>query len=73
MGYYSERLRQRLEKMTQEEKKELFDKLSYLNEFGPVVTNYTEWVTYDRLLVFSEVTVPNSSPYIDVINYRYAA
>lgn len=33
MGYYSKRLRRRLEKMTKEEKQSLWDKYSYLNEY----------------------------------------
>lgn len=37
MGYYSERLRQRLENMTLEQKQALWDKYSYLNEYGPIV------------------------------------
>ena len=41
MGYYSERLRQRLENMTLEEKKALWDKYSYLNEYGPIVNSFT--------------------------------
>ena len=34
MGYYSERLRQRLENMTLEQKQNLWDKYSYLNEYA---------------------------------------
>jgi hypothetical protein len=38
MGYYSERLRKRLEKMTKEQKQALWDKYSYLNEYGNKIT-----------------------------------
>lgn len=39
MGYYSERLRKRLEKMTEEQKQALWNKYSHLNEYGYTINN----------------------------------
>ena len=38
MGYYSEHLRKRFEKMTKEQKQALWNKYSYLNEYGNKIT-----------------------------------
>jgi hypothetical protein len=46
MGYYSERLRQRLEEMTHEQKQALWDKYSYLNEYGPVINSYCTGIKF---------------------------
>lgn len=39
MGYYSERLRKRLKKMTKEQKQALWDRYEYLNEYGYTINN----------------------------------
>ena len=73
MGYYSERLRQRLENMTLEKKKEVWDRLSYLNEYGPVVTNHTETFYYGEDIPYVTVLAPETSLYTDNVSYNYAA
>lgn len=63
MGYYAERLRQRLGRMSETEKKELWDKLSYLNEFGPVVTDYKLDFEYTNDIYDSCIQCPCYNPY----------
>ncbi len=46
MGYYADRLRQRLGRMSKEEKDNLWNKLSDLSEMGPVVTGYKVKINY---------------------------
>lgn len=72
MGYYSERLRQRLEKMTQEEKNELWSRYSYLNDFGPVVTNHTESFYFGEDIPCVNVHAPESYLYIEIDNVSYS-
>lgn len=57
MGYYSERLRQRLGNMTFEQKQALWDKYSYLNEYGPIVNSFTESFFYGEDIPFTPVSV----------------
>ena len=73
MGYYSERLRQRLESMTPEQKKALWDKYSYLNEYGPMVNCCTESFCYGEDIPFTPVTVPEEVFYVEGVLYRFAA
>ena len=51
MGYYSERLRQRLEEMTLEQKQAIWDKYSYLNEYGLAVNSYMEPFNYGGIFL----------------------
>ena len=73
MGYYSERLRQRLEKMTHEQKYALWNKYSYLNEYGPLVNNYTESFYYGEDIPCTPVSVPEEAFCIEGDSYRFAA
>ena len=73
MGYYSDRLRQRLENMTPEQKRALWDKYSYLNEYGPIVNKYTESFYYGVDIPYPPVTVPESVFRIEGDSYRLAA
>lgn len=73
MGYYSERLRQRLEEMTLEQKQALWDKYSYLNEYGPVVNSYTESFYYGEDIPCTPVSVPETALCVEGDNYRFAA
>ena len=73
MGYYSERLRQRLEEMTLEQKQALWDKYSYLNEYGPVVNSYTEFFYYGEDIPCTPVSVPETALCVEGDNYRFAA
>ena len=73
MGYYSERLRQRLEKMTHEQKQALWDKYSYLNEYGPMVNSYTEYFYYGEDIPCTPVFVPEEAFCVEGDSYRFAA
>lgn len=73
MGYYSERLRQRLESMTPEHKKVLWDKYSYLNEYGPIVNGYTEFFYYGEDIPCTPVLVPEEVFSIKGDSFRFAA
>ena len=73
MGYYSERLRQRLEEMTLEQKQALWDKYSYLNEYGPVVNSYTESFYYGEEILCTPISVPEAALCVEGDNYRFAA
>jgi len=73
MGYYSERLRQRLEKMTLEQKKALWDKYSYLNEYGPIVNSYTESFCYGEDIPCTPVPVPEEMLCVEGDSYCFAA
>lgn len=73
MGYYSERLRQRLENMTLEQKKALWDKYSYLNEYGPMVNCYTESFYYGEDIPCTPVPVPEEVLCVEGDSYRLAA
>ena len=73
MGYYSERLRQRLEKMTFEEKKNLWDKYSYLNEYGPIINRYTESFYYGEDIPCAPISVPEAVFCVESDTYRFAA
>ena len=73
MGYYSERLRQRLEEMTLEQKQALWDKYSYLNEYGPVVNSYTESFYYGEDIPCTPISVPEAALCVEGDNYRFAA
>lgn len=73
MGYYSERLRQRLENMTFEQKQALWDKYSYLNEYGPVVTSHTEYFYYGEDIPCISVSVPETALCVEGNTYRLAA
>ncbi len=73
MGYYSERLRQRLENMTSEQKNTLWDKYSYLNDFGPIVNSYTESFCYGEDIPCTPVSVPEEAFYIEGDSYHFAA
>lgn len=73
MGYYSERLRQRLENMTLEEKMALWDKYSYLNEYGPMVNSFTESFYYGDDIPCTPVSVPEEAFCVEGDSYRFAA
>lgn len=73
MGYYSERLRQRLENMTPEQKKALWDKYSYLNEYGSIVNSHTESFSYGEDIQCTPVAVPEEAFCVEGDSYRFAA
>ena len=73
MGYYSERLRHRLEEMTLEQKHALWDKYSYLNEYGPVVNSYMESFYYGEDIPCIPVSVPEEVFCVERDSCRYAA
>ena len=73
MGYYSERLRQRLENLTEEQKKDLWDKYSYLNEYGPIVTSHTEYFDYGEDVPYTPVIVPDEAFCVEGDQYHFAA
>lgn len=77
MGYYAERLRQRLERMNEKEKRALWNKLAYLNELGPVVTDYKLDFDYTNDMYESCVqcidTNPYPSSYSAEVDYQLAA
>lgn len=73
MGYYSERLRHRLENMTFEQKQHLWDKYSYLNEYGPVVNSYIESFNYGDVIPCKPLPVPETAFYVERDSYRLAA
>lgn len=60
MGYYSDRLRQKLQNMSRNEKDDLWDKLSYLNEMGPVVTDYK--MGYNYSFIECEASIKDAFP-----------
>ena len=60
--YIGERLRQRLESMTPEQKKALWDKYSYLNEYGPMVNCCTESFCYGEDIPFTPECDTHQSP-----------
>lgn len=73
MGYYSDRLRRKLQNMSREEKDDLWNKLSYLNEMGPVVTEYK--IDYEYSVVGYETNIKEEYPstYEGEISNRFAA
>lgn len=73
MGYYSERLRQRLEEMTHEQKQALWNKYSYLNEYGPIVINYTESFYYGEDVPCDPISVPETALCVDGENFHLAS
>ena len=73
MGYYSERLRQRLENMTPEQKQNLWDKYSYLNEIGPIVNSYSESFFYGEDIPCAPVSVPENAFCVEGDSYHLAA
>lgn len=73
MGYYSERLRQRLENMTPEQKQNLWDKYSYLNEIGPIVNSYSESFFYGEDIPCTPVSVPENAFCVEGDSYHLAA
>lgn len=73
MGYYSDRLRQKLQNMSRNEKDDLWNKLSYLNEMGPVVTDYQMGYSYSVIECEASIKDAFTSSYQGEIQNRLAA
>jgi hypothetical protein len=59
--------------MTLEEKKALWNKYSYLNEYGPIVNSFTESFYYGDDIPCTPVSVPEAAFCVESDSYRFAA